>query len=1135
MRIIKCLPFLTAAVVLALIFAMFGGENEVFVNKEKTFVGEGDAPINQERRMEWEYARHRDPATGRIPRSAFQRSLEYAATLPGSYSRIMSKKERVQAYEWSRRGPINFGGRTRALALDVRDENIILAGGVSGGMWRSEDCGVTWTKTTRPDQLHSTSCLTQDTRAGKEDIWYCGTGEYFAIYGGLRGDGVYKSTDNGRSWFQLESTISESPQRWNPFDYVWNIVIDHTNSEQDIIYAATSIGSVQRSTDGGESWRRVMGGFGNEYSWFTDIAISPSGVLYATFSQKAFQGDSKTKGIYRSTDGIEWTEITPDFMPERYRRIVIGISPSDENIVYFLAETPESGLMTRNTRGDSLWHSLWKYNYISGAGSGEGGEWSDLSQSLPHPERVRSQFNSQGGYDLMIEVKPDNPDVVFIGGTNLYRSTDGFRTEENVKLIGGYCWDDTSCRDKYTYPNHHADQHWLVFSRLDPNVMYSGSDGGVAKTLNNMAPHVEWISLNEGYFTTQFYTCAIDHAVEGSEELIGGLQDNGTLYTNSENVNKYWTIAAGADGFYCAIADSAKAYYTSQNSSRQPMIKVWRAVLDEHGEREMRTRIDPIGGRDFIWNTPFKLDPNNNSIMYLAGGRTLWRNNCLDDIPVVESTDSISIGWDSLTHTSLDSLHSNAGRDERITAVEASENPANIVYYGTSYGRVFRLDSANIGNPKPKGITGDILPGLSNTACIAAHPNDADKVFAVYSNFNIPSVFFSSDGGENWTDVSGNIEENPNGTGAGPACYWLEILPIGEETMYFLGTSAGLYSTAYLDGKNTVWRQEGAETIGNVMVYMLDARPLDGLVVCGTYGLGVFDSYVDAIPPAPQAPVLAEPADGIEGILDRTTLKWNPVENAGLYSFELAEDPNFENLVFEFEGIKITEAEVYGLEQGMKKYYWRVYAHGAGGISVPSETGGFTTATSPPKAVFPENKSDSVELDVEFEWTDSEGADSYHFQLSENGLMTSFAIDAVVEGTSVEASGLKDDKRYYWRVSSIRNENEGLFSDRYNFKTKKIISVESDKKFERLIREEGIYPNPCSDRANIKFELNRASKVEVILMNARGEKIRTVIDARFAAGRAATSVNFSKLPSGLYYCVVKAGEESKIIPALVVK
>ncbi|HYG49316.1 MAG TPA: hypothetical protein VD905_00360, partial [Flavobacteriales bacterium] len=121
---------------------------------------------------QWNLDRLADPATGKIPAGMRKAELAFAQTLPKNMSRALS---------WTQIGPKQLGGRTRAAAYDIRNENIVVAGGVTGGLWKSVDGMLTWYKTTTSGQLHSVSCIAQDKRSGKEDTWYAGTGEYYPV------------------------------------------------------------------------------------------------------------------------------------------------------------------------------------------------------------------------------------------------------------------------------------------------------------------------------------------------------------------------------------------------------------------------------------------------------------------------------------------------------------------------------------------------------------------------------------------------------------------------------------------------------------------------------------------------------------------------------------------------------------------------------------------------------------------------------------------------------------------------------------------------------------------------------------------------------------------------------------------
>jgi hypothetical protein len=199
---------------------------------QKSSIGSKEDP---QARQRWEWLMLRDPATQEIPAGMREKELRFARQLP--LAKPHPRHLRSQETPWTSAGPYNVGGRTRALRLDVLDENIILAGGVSGGMWRSTDGGQNWTKTTRPDQLHSVTALVQDTRPGRENIWYYGTGELLgnSARGGdapYRGDGIFKSTDGGQSWQLLPSTSTNRPQTFDPpFDYIFNLKITPTKNK----------------------------------------------------------------------------------------------------------------------------------------------------------------------------------------------------------------------------------------------------------------------------------------------------------------------------------------------------------------------------------------------------------------------------------------------------------------------------------------------------------------------------------------------------------------------------------------------------------------------------------------------------------------------------------------------------------------------------------------------------------------------------------------------------------------------------------------------------------------------------------------------------------------------------------------
>ena len=802
-----------------------------FTNSSKKRTGFG-LPVgmsNVDARQEWEVKRIADPTTGEIPDGIRKKELAYAQTLPSA-----SADQRGQ-YEWTSMGPYNQGGRTRAVAADVLDENIMIAGSISGGIWRTTNGGTTWGKVTSPNQNVGASCIAQDTRTGKESTWYVGTGErYNSANGGgalFLGTGVWKSIDNGETWDTLTATASGTPQIYNDFDKIWSIVVAKEDTS-DIVYIATP-SRIHKSWDGGDTWTEVLLSSGAGGYAYSNLMITPNGVLYATFSSDG------SGGIWRSEDGDNWTNVKSSSWVGGNTRVVSGYDPSNENVVYFLGHTPGYGKETFNFRGDSEWNSFWKYTYISGDGSGINGIWEDRSSNLPIGPYAFDDFAAQGGYDLLVTVKPDDPNTIIIGGTNLYRSTDAFATPNNTRHIGGYV-EDTELPDFKTYPNQHPDQHVAFFSASNSNVMYSGNDGGLFRTDDIMADTVDWTSLNNGYVTTQFYTNAIDHGTEGSNIIIGGLQDNGTFHTTAADPMADWVMSLSYDGAYCAIEDGAGTYYMSIQSGR-----ILKMELGADGLPTATRRIDPIGGGNYDFINPFMLEPLNNEVLYVSGGSKLWRNDSLEYIALNGDWDSISQGWMQLSGTTSGD----------ITAYGPTYSGNQTLFIGTSSGRIYKLDSATTGDPSFNQIGS--LGGYVSS--ISVDPRDDEKIMVVLSNYNVHSVHYTENGGTDWWRISGNMEgrDYPVGlpqlyaNGPYPSCRWGKIIPIGENrSVYLLATSVGLYATNTLalgfdiDSDTTVWVRQGASTIGNAVCNMIDYRESDGFTAIATHGDGMFTGYI---------------------------------------------------------------------------------------------------------------------------------------------------------------------------------------------------------------------------------------------------------------------------------------------------
>jgi hypothetical protein len=768
-------------------------------------------------RHEYEMRRLRDPQTGRIPDNMRERELNFARNLPARERLQKDGEAQLFAADWARRGPINVGGRTRALAIDLNyngtSNRRILAGGVSGGMFLSTNDGAIWQMTTTLAQHPSATCLVQ--APNNRNVWYYGTGELLgsALVGNrsIPGQGIFKSTDGGSTWSHLPATAQGSKTRFdNTFDFVWNLAI---RPQSGAIFAAT-LGFIMRSTDSGNSWTPVLAGqdANNFLSLFTDVVIAANGEVYATLSRNGTALNNQQYGVFRSsTNGDQFTVISPPGLAPDPYRMVLAAAPSDPNTLYLLVQAKPAGAVASD-------HQLFRYNAANNT-------WTDLSAGLPNASGLagNASFCSQGGYDLVVKVKPDNANVVWIGGTNLYRSTNG---GQSFTRVGGYVSANTYAQSQ----NHHSDQHAIAFFPNNPNAMISGHDGGLAKTTNALAQPQTWTSLNNGYIATQFYTVAVDPQA-GSDFITGGTQDNGTWGTNVASFSTPWTSLLSGDGAYTDIVAGGNTFYVS--AQQGVVVRARRS-----NNQLLYTLVQPVtpnGDNDFLFVAPFQLDPNNPRVMYLAVANGVWRNSNLDAITVVDNPNPVTTNWSALFNSAI--------TNTQVTTLVVSKNPANRLYFGaTDYQAntvLVRVDNASA-NPAGTIITPPAVSGGAYPACIGINPNNADEILAVFSNYRISSLWYSTNGGASWTDIEGNLAGDE-----GPSIRWASVVPTNNGKVYFLATSTGVYSTTRLNGANTSWVQEGGTPIGNAVVDMIAARPADGLVVAGTHGRGVYSARVN--------------------------------------------------------------------------------------------------------------------------------------------------------------------------------------------------------------------------------------------------------------------------------------------------
>ncbi len=794
----------------------------------------GDNPMT---RANYELFRLRNPKTGKIPLNIRELEREYVL----SNASKLQHQAKAGYLQFAQSGPRNVGGRTRALAIDINDKtgNTILAGGVSGGLWKSTNNGKSWYRVTKSEAHPSITAIAQDPRAGHTNVWYYTTGEFIgnsanACGASYSGNGLFKSVDNGETWTPITNTTSNTTSRFdNHFDYCWAITV---NPKNGAVYVAT-YGAIFVSYNGGRSWKKELANTDKQensqvsFSKFTDVICTNSGTVYATLSSEG----KNNIGIWRkASNNSKWQNITPANFPKTYRRIVLASAnlTGSKEIIYLLGNTPKGGFQD---------HSFWKLTYNNRA------KWENRSNNLPtHTGDHYSinGYNSHNSYNMVIKVAPDNENMVFIGGRNLYRSDDAFTTKNNTFWIGGYATENNFIQ----YKNHHADIHTLVF-KPDNKGAVCGHDGGLSitdnykskqdKTPNNHTnTPVDWTFINNGYLTTQTYAVAINHDNTKSKTIIAGFQDNGTWYASDANPKTNWLHCSTGDGGHCAIFNGGNSILTSCQNG---ITYLKHNILNSSDY--YWTRIDPINAKGQLFITPYTVDANSNEIVYYAAGSDIWRNTNIFEIPKLKQTKAAT-NWEKINKKETKG---------NITCLASSTFPAHILYYGTSKGKIYKINNSNHKNSEVIDITGANMPNMNGgilfVSSIAINPQDANEIVVAFSNYNVESIYHTTNGGKSWTPISGNLEDG-NASGNGPSVRSVAILKTPTQTTYFAGTSTGLYSTNQLNGNKTQWQQESINKIGTAIIDMIAVRR-DGFIVAGSHGNGVFSTDIafNSLPP----------------------------------------------------------------------------------------------------------------------------------------------------------------------------------------------------------------------------------------------------------------------------------------------
>ncbi|MEM1119380.1 MAG: 3-coathanger stack domain-containing protein [Bacteroidota bacterium] len=552
------------------------------------------------------------------------------------------------------------------------------------------------------------------------------------------------------------------------FHYVMDLLVDSNGN----LYAATRNGGLRRSTDDGLTWNQVLGttiGVGTS-NRAADLEIGADGTIYASL------GVFNTGSVYSSATGAvnTWSAITPS---GNWERIEIATAPSDANRLYLLCQGAGSFDATGMFRSND-----------------QGASWTNLSANIPTicDQGQNSTFTrSQAWYDLIATVNPTNPDQVYIAGVDALRSDDGGNNWTQISNWTGNFFPCGSTAPSYV----HADHHSIDFEPGSSTKMVIGSDGGIAHTTNATAALPQFIIKNTGYNVTQYYACAI-HPTRDFDYFLAGAQDNGSQKFTMAGLNNT-TDASGGDGAFCHIdQDNPNIQITS-------FVRNNYFVSTDGGNSFSQAFFSNTGG--FINPTDYDDTGNRLYARFNTGRYFRWDN------PGFNNSASTVVA-------------SNLGT---VTHVAVSPNVANRVYFGDSAGKVVQIDDAHTNTNKAGTILLDVVGSVS---AIAIEEGNEDHMLVSFSNYGVISVYETTDGGTNWTDIEGNLPDMP--------IRWIIFNP-ADNDQAFVATELGVWSTDDIDGASTVWEVTNTG-LANVRVDMLQYRRADSLIAAATHGRGLF-------------------------------------------------------------------------------------------------------------------------------------------------------------------------------------------------------------------------------------------------------------------------------------------------------
>ncbi|HYV90784.1 MAG TPA: T9SS type A sorting domain-containing protein [Chitinophagales bacterium] len=733
----------------------------------------------------------------------------YAAT---AQANSMSSSRDI-TIQWEEAGPDNVGGRTRAVLWDRNNPSVVFAGGVSGGLWKSQNYGDSWTQVTGDFSVNTVSCIAQ---AINGDIYF-GTGEGFFDLSlnvptgisapGFPGQGIWKSSDAGATWTHLSATI---PSPLNsitaPWAYVQKIACSPNDANR--IYAATNKG-LQISIDAGTTWFAATGTNNVLHAW--DVKTGSDGYVYAITGNQYYRSNDPDGNSFQNRQGQS------GYPPIGTGRTELAVSPTNPSYVYSVVGEPglSGGLMGvyKSTDGGLSWTLI---------GPGNGVSFNPLGQ--------------QAFYDITCAVLPSDPDVLFVGGQlSLYKYT---------PTLGWYTV--TNASGNYFDPSLyvHPDMHTIVFNPNNSAQFIIGTDGGVFRTSDADDTYPIFESLDRNYNVTQGYGVA----AKLTGEMLMGSQDNGPCYIdflgNTTKAASTFLIAGiSADCMNVAIArTNQKAFF----------VEAFDALLarsSNNGESGTSgffdTRIDADGDHfpdeSADWVAPLSLweaGDTSHSFFALGCNSHAW-------ITLGALNFSSNPDWFQLPLTS-----------GAVTCTAFSPDGNNL-FVGTSTGNLYRYgnlqqvyannkfhyatinSTASSWHAVDSGIT---VSSKSITAgrylrSIAIDPHNGNNVVVTAARYGYTSYIWRSTNAEDsimfFSDITSNLPDMP---------VWSSCIDYVNPNLILVGTDLGVYSRDLVNGTGWVEQNSGMDRVPVLQIIQVPYYGQTDYTYLGTYGRGIFRS-----------------------------------------------------------------------------------------------------------------------------------------------------------------------------------------------------------------------------------------------------------------------------------------------------